>query len=67
MRVELYLVHETPGARLFRRKNERDPSRPDFWIPRSVVSRILKYPKDEGRLQLCEIELEDWFANKLGI
>ena len=65
--VNLYLVRESEGARLFRRVTQ-PPNVPDIWIPRSVCSCVTKFPLiDEEKLRLCSVVLEDWFAEKKGL
>ncbi len=59
MTVILKLVRETELARLFQRGDGSE-----IWIPRSICKRTTKFPVEPGRLQECEIEVEEWFANK---
>ena len=63
MLIHAYLVHETKGARLVRRENQR-PRFPDIWIPRSVCKSVVKHPAAEGELPMLELEIEDWYAHK---
>ena len=70
MKASLYLIMETEKARQLQKEQERGqiPRPVAFWIPRSVVKSCLKFPKQPGeKYQLCELEIEEWFARKAGL
>lgn len=37
------------------------------WIPKSMCERITKGPQVEGEWRHCEIDMQDWFAEKKGL
>ena len=59
MIVNLRLITETSGARKFRKANGEE-----VWIPRSLTKSIVKLGTYQGGYQECQVELEDWVADK---
>lgn len=62
MKRTFYLKRETAGARLVETKGGFE-----FWIPRSVCPRVLKYPPNGEGKRLVELEVEDWWWEKNGV
>lgn len=63
MTKRLWLIAETDLARLF--APNADDSSHRIWIPRSVTTRCLKFQQIPGDLRReCEIDVEDWWAEK---
>jgi len=61
MTKTLYLHAETPLARQFGSKDGRT-----LWVPRSVCRNLMKFPPVEGKLRLCQVEIEDWWWDRNG-
>jgi len=61
--MQLYLIKETIKARHFSRSKAGWPS---FWIPRSVVSCITKFPPAplDGPFRRCDVTIEPWWLEK---
>lgn len=59
MTLRLYLVRESEKARLFENAGTNRQ-----WVPRSVCRSVVKFAKEVGKLQLCEVEIEDWWLTK---
>ncbi len=59
MTLILKLVSFTPLARLY---ENGDGAR--MWIPRTVCPRTFKYPPVEGKAEMHEITVEDWWLEK---
>ena len=66
MQFNAFLVRETANARPYRRVGEKQDE-PDIWIPRSVIKHQTKWPAEEGKLPLCNLTIDDWFAEKNGL
>ena len=66
MTLMMYLVYESEHARLWRRQGQR-ANIPDIWIPNSACRSVVKHPAREGELQLCELDVEEWFARKIDL
>ena len=68
MKLQLWLLQETDKARKFQRcapGTQVHSALQEIWIPRSVCSRILKFPVELGVWQRrCEVEVADWFVEK---
>lgn len=63
MRIRLWFVRETERARLYTKiPPDRNPEKTDYvWIPRSVAEHTTKRGDEH------EVELPDWFIEKLGL
>jgi hypothetical protein len=54
------LIDETEKARQFKIAGRQEP----VWIPRSLVSKILKYAPDAKGHRECVVTVEDWWLEK---
>lgn len=66
MKLTLWLISETEKARQLS-TTPNDPHRDGrkVWIPRSVVTSFRKWPKQKPEdYNECELEIEDWFAER---
>lgn len=64
MTIRLNFIRETPKARLYS-TSQGD----EFWIPRSVIHKTLKFPPRSTDLldmamEVHELEIEDWWWEK---
>jgi hypothetical protein len=59
--LRLTLIRETAGARLFARADGHQK-----WVPRSVCRSTVKFPREPGQPQVCEVEIEEWWLEKAG-
>lgn len=69
LKLQLWLITETPKARLFKRTAPGSIVAPELdqvWIPRSVTPRILKYAEAGGHIR-CEVDAPDWFVEKYNL
>lgn len=68
MKLQLWLVSETPRARLFKRSGPGvivSRNVDEVWIPRSVCKSMVKFPPLPGLHQpRCEVEVADWFVER---
>lgn len=59
---QLWLVSETEKARLYASKPDGSGQ---FWVPRSVIARQLKWGTENGQLHpRCQVEIESWWLDK---
>jgi len=60
MKVRLFFIRETEAARLL-----RNNAGAEFWVPRSVIDRTLKWPaKELNTPPIHELEIQDWWCEK---
>lgn len=60
MKLRFHFIRETADARLYRNKAGEE-----FWVPRSVIERTLKWPAvDLSTPPVHELEIEDWWCEK---
>ncbi len=62
MKRTFWLKRETAGARLVETKSGLE-----FWVPRSVCPRTLKFPENAEGKRPVELEIEDWWWAKNGM
>jgi hypothetical protein len=60
--LTLYLISETDGARRFSRLKSGAKA---FWVPRTCTPRVTKFSPVEGEYRRCEVDIEDWFIEKM--
>ncbi len=57
----VHIVSETDSAYKFLHRNGKE-----YWIPRSLLRRVVKFQRQPGKLREASIELEAWKAEELG-
>ncbi len=67
MKRTLWLIEERELARLYSKvPSSRNPGADDeIWIPRQVIKHQSKTPRKPW--PECIVEVEDWFAEKVGL
>ena len=67
--LRLWIVKETEKAYLFSKLPlEKADSVTDMvWVPRSMVERITKFRETPGTFRECEVDIQEWFAEKKGL
>lgn len=65
MKIQMWLLQETPAARKFQTCAPGTVANREVWIPRSLCRSIVKFPVELGVWQRrCEVEVADWFVEK---
>lgn len=61
MTRKFYLEQETGAARRLQTRSGFE-----FWVPRSVCKRMLKFPPNQAGRVVVEVEVEDWWWRRIG-
>ena len=61
---DVYLVAETGKAYQFS-AGDKHERKDQFWIPRSIVKCITKFPALDGGWPMCRISIPSWKAEQL--
>lgn len=61
---DVYLVSETPKAYRFS-AGDKYERKPHFWIARSLVRSITKFPALDDGWPMCRISIPSWKAEQL--
>lgn len=61
-RVRLWLIRESPMARLFATANRPDANK--IWIPKSIVEHISWEPERANEWREAEVTLPNWFIER---
>lgn len=66
--LRLWIIRQTDMAYLFSRTpQDRDPTNPGSWVPRSHCQRITKMAEVPGQWRECLVTLPDWVAEQKGL
>lgn len=66
--IRLWLIKETDKAYFFSKvTQEKGSSNDGIWVPRSMCERITKGASEPGKWRFCEVEVQEWFAEKKGL
>ena len=64
-KVTLYLIRETPAARLYNIEPEGIGN--DVWLPKSQIQSQIKEPMNAHGTNKCVVEIPDWLCEQEGL